>query len=215
MLACLVPKGAAAHDISYYKKGCFSPSETADNSLIPDNSSCSVKAESISDGSLKFSFIKYFYKEQNETTYALVKAGKDAEVLFSIRMDNSMAAITNQGIIKNRFGHFLLLVEEESGTADFHEYDLYKIENGKLLQVDTRHIIADIKKILPPNHAVWKGPFLDFVGNGISMISPVWNTKTDANCCPTGGTLSVTFEYKDQRLYIDKFSYDPLHTDGS
>jgi len=82
-----------------------------------------------------------------------------------------------------------------SGTGFSNENYLFHVDstNCKIDTVDFKDGYSVYKKFLKKDQGIWKGESFEFGDNTITTGVGIWN-KSDANCCPTGGSISG--EYK-------------------
>jgi hypothetical protein len=75
------------------------------------------------------------------------------------------------------------------------------------VRINTGPISEALKSILPEGLGVWKGGGLDM--KSLKYHMPVWK-EGDANCCPTGGMVDISFRLEAGRLLITRKHFDPL-----
>ena len=103
-------------------------------------------------------------------------------------------------------GRKVLIADVElSGTARDHTENYFVLDSsGNPAKIDISAIRKAINKAVPPGWGVWKG-FIDIRDPVYS--SPVWRTN-DANCCPTGGEITINFSLVGSALQVKRVHYD-------
>lgn len=87
------------------------------------------------------------------------------------------------------------------GNADL----LYVKRGGDWVEIETTSWRDTLEDRLPKGFSAWQGIDYDFVGMG--GRSPLWR-DTDANCCPSGGRLTLGFRIEGTSLVLDKVDPD-------
>ena len=73
------------------------------------------------------------------------------------------------------------------------------------VRIDIESISEALSTILPAGYGVWKGGGLDM--KTLTFRSAVWK-PSDANCCPTGGAVTLRFRLDRGRLVVIEKNYD-------
>jgi hypothetical protein len=92
------------------------------------------------------------------------------------------------------------------GTGNYSYEDYFWFSHAGPSRIDFQPIRSAAQSILPADFGIWKGGGLDLLA--LRYYTPVWR-QTDANCCPTGGSVDVRFRIDDGRIVITKKQYDP------
>lgn len=108
--------------------------------------------------------------------------------------------------IENIQGSKVLIADVElPGTGRLHTDNYFVLDSsGNPAKLDTSAINKAINKAVPPGWGVLKGG-ID-IRNPIYR-SPVWR-KNDANCCPTGGEISIDYSLVGSALQVNRVHYD-------
>jgi len=108
--------------------------------------------------------------------------------------------------IENVHGRKVLIADVElPGTAHLHTENYFVLDSlGNPAKIDVSAIQKAINKAVPPGWGVWK--------SGVDIRdpvyrSPVWRTN-DANCCPTGGEITIHFSLVGSALQVNRVHYD-------
>jgi hypothetical protein len=96
------------------------------------------------------------------------------------------------------------------GTGSNREDVVFQWRSSHWQEMDTWSWRKQI--VLPPCYGMWKGPFIDF--EAMSLESKVW-IDGDGNCCPSGGTVTVSFEFFGEELRVVKWNHDMSLSTGS
>ncbi|MDH4481453.1 MAG: hypothetical protein QE279_01950 [Rhodoferax sp.] len=108
--------------------------------------------------------------------------------------------------IANVQGREILIADVElSGTAREHTENYFVLDSlGNPAKIDLSAIRKAINKAVPTGWGVWKGG-IDIRDPAYS--SPVWK-RNDANCCPTGGEITIHFSLVGAALQVNRVHYD-------
>ena len=134
----------------------------------------------------------------------------EAQTVWGVEVDASLAVVTDAEVLRRNDRTFLHVQVFYDGTGSFRDDFLFEWTEGYWQEVDTRAWRKDLK--LPPCYGLWKGPFIDF--DTFKLEMGVW-IAGDGNCCPTGGTLKVEFDVRDNALVIAKFEHLRTEEDGN
>ena len=108
--------------------------------------------------------------------------------------------------IENVQGRKVLIADVElSGTAREHTENYFVLDSsGNPAQIDVSAIRKATNKAVPPGWGVWKG--------GIDIRDPVYSSpvwkRNDANCCPTGGEITINVSLVGSALQVKRVQYD-------
>ena len=91
----------------------------------------------------------------------------------------------------------------ESGTGNFNHESLYVWAQNNWRDVEIAHWLNDFGHRLPKELAVWKGVFPDYAK--MKAETPLWNTKRDGNCCPTGGEAKIDLQWRGDSIALRGF----------
>jgi hypothetical protein len=87
------------------------------------------------------------------------------------------------------------------GNADL----LYVRRDGQWVEIETTSWRDTLEDRLPKGFSAWQGIDYDF--NGMGGRSPLWR-DTDANCCASGGSLTLGFSIRGTSLILDEVDPD-------
>jgi len=124
----------------------------------------------------------------------------DTEIEFA---PSAIVPIPNATVLVNR--------DRVSGTGGFYLEDYFLFDDGSEVPVNLRFtevISAELKKILPPGRAVWKGGGFDI--ESLHYTQGVWK-EGDPNCCPSAGKVDIQFAIKDNEAVVVNRTYDPAY----
>lgn len=93
------------------------------------------------------------------------------------------------------------------GTGNNYYEDYFWLSSAGAVRIDIEAITEAAKSILPSGSGIWKGGGLDM--RSLGYHTPVWK-ESDANCCPSGGTVDVKFRLDSGRILITSKQFDPL-----
>ncbi len=91
------------------------------------------------------------------------------------------------------------------GTGNQYDEAYWWFGAAGPVRIDIESISDVLSSILPAGFGVWKGGALDM--GTLTFRSSVWRTG-DANCCPTGGAVTLQFRLDGGRLVVTKKNYD-------
>jgi hypothetical protein len=92
-----------------------------------------------------------------------------------------------------------------SGAYCYEAY--FQFGEDGAVQIDFSLLASAATSVLPSGTTIRKGSGLDL--ESLSYRSPVWK-QDDAECCPTGGTLSVRFRVQGGRVVVTDRHFDPV-----
>ena len=100
------------------------------------------------------------------------------------------------------------------GTGSFTADVVLQWTAGRWMQIEAEKWLSEVQ--LPPCYGIWKGRRPDL--RTMQANSAVW-VEGDANCCPTGGEVTVALEIRDRAIHVrsqqpklvplDKLQQDP------
>ncbi len=84
--------------------------------------------------------------------------------------------------------------------------DLLYVKRGETwVEIETTSWRDTLEDRLPKGFSAWQGIDYDF--NGMGGRSPLWR-DSDANCCPSGGSMTLGFSIKGTSLMLDEVDPD-------
>ncbi|MGH2568018.1 MAG: hypothetical protein ACRDGA_06730 [Bacteroidota bacterium] len=90
---------------------------------------------------------------------------------------------------------FLHIQETFSGTGYYHKDSIFVVHpNGEIQGVLFEPAPKGCEQLIQEKEAVWKGEQNDFTDDAMEFVFYIWNTETDANCCPTAGKVTGTYK---------------------
>lgn len=114
----------------------------------------------------------------------------------------------------DEFVQLIIVRAHLPGTGDFYEDYIYKLtkDNSNLYKIEKiEYSVQPFYSVLPKGLNVWKGPSIDF-NDSLKFIRSIWK-ETDANCCPTGGSITGNYKIvkKADAYYfeIENFKIEP------
>jgi hypothetical protein len=85
------------------------------------------------------------------------------------------------------------------GTGAYAYEDYFWFSAGGATRIDLKPVNQAVEQVLPIGSGVWKGGGLDM--RALRYRMPVWKSG-DANCCPSGGTVEVTFKLERGEVVV-------------
>ena len=92
------------------------------------------------------------------------------------------------------------------GTGNNYYEDYFWFSPSGPARIDIETVTREVQSVLPAGFGVRKGGGLDMAA--LSYHMPVWK-ETDANCCPTGGSVDVKFRLNGNRIVVTSKRFGP------
>lgn len=102
-------------------------------------------------------------------------------------------------------GAMLDLPGEMDGSGHFSAEALFALDDAGPRQINISAIPSELSRHLPAGMGLWKGIYPDW--RKMTVWSQVWK-PSDANCCPTGGSVSGALKRSGQRVTVERVVYD-------
>lgn len=176
---------------------CF-PNPEAD-----DDATCSVEESGAVAGAATLSYqLQGFSEDQQRSSgAAIVFAAQADETLTPLIVDyGDTGHYGKPRVFAAAGGTFLFIPGHMEGTGDFSLDELFLQVAGVWRDVDVDTWQTALAHRLPKGLAVWKGIYPDY--EKMTASTPLWS-KTDGNCCPTGGRADITLRLVGTTLTID------------
>jgi len=116
----------------------------------------------------------------------------------------SVSWLEKPTIISGEFDLILRVPHSYSGTGHFNSDKYFVWKQSQWQKLNTENWFSNLNKQLPEGYAIWKG----IVPNIKTMTaqSLVWK-KGDANCCPSGGNVDISFGIAENELIINTINF--------
>ncbi len=92
------------------------------------------------------------------------------------------------------------------GTGNQYDEAYWSFGPNGPVRIDIESISEVLTSVLPAGFGVWKGGGLDM--KTLTFRNWVWKPD-DANCCPTGGAVTIRFQVDHAQLLVTEKNYDP------
>lgn len=129
----------------------------------------------------------------------LARSPADQAVRLVLRHGSESAMVGETARYRTDYGDMLEIPIYLAGTGHFNGSAYYLWQSDHWQPVDFKHWQRDLQKRLPKGLGVWKGPWPDL--RKMHFESSLWR-DSDANCCPTGGTVEAALGLDGTRLVI-------------
>lgn len=141
-----------------------------------------------------------FPMDMNDVTVlVLAQSPADQVVRLVLRHGSESAMAGETAHYRTDYGDMLEIPLYLAGTGHFNGSAYYLWQRDHWQPVDFKHWQRDLQKRLPKGLGVWKGPWPDL--RKMHFESSLWR-DSDANCCPTGGTVEAELGLDGTRLLI-------------
>jgi hypothetical protein len=203
---------AGEHPLDYFTKGLYVPHPSLSRKVSRLDAG-TVRAEVHPVGRFAdFDVLDVFYIAENppKTVAKALLLGRNGHFrpLLYLFHDGSLT-LTPSGIVTVNEVPILMSRTRESGSGHFwiEDYFIFDEPQQKVvnLEVDQR-IGEELRRLLPPNQGVWKGGGFDV--RTLTFQHSIWQNE-DANCCPTGGKVTLKFRIAAGRLELESSSLEP------
>ncbi len=134
------------------------------------------------------------------------RSGEFCEI-YHQQHDAAMVTVEPAYLVQVGGETILATTDPVSGTGAGQEEHYWAFDKDGPVDLDVwDKIFGILKTVLPKGLGVMKGSGFDLRTLTYSM--PVWK-ETDANCCPSGGTIEIRFAVKDHHLIVVSQNFDP------
>lgn len=98
-----------------------------------------------------------------------------------------------------------------AGTGAYNADALFRFTPGAdpvLTEIDSETWRdTDLPALLPTGREIWKGVAFNYDDDSLTARTSLW-TPHDGNCCPSGGSATLIFEIRDNRLVLTELLKD-------
>lgn len=173
------------------------------NPEADDDTTCRVEESGAVAGAstLRYQLQGFFQDQLRMSGAAIVFALAPDGMLTPLIVDYGDTGHYGQPqVLAAAAGTLLFIPGHMEGTGDFSLDQLYLKVADAWHDVDIDTWQTVLARRLPKDLAVWKGIYPDY--KKMTASTPLW-TKTDGNCCPTGGRADITLRLDGTVLTIE------------
>jgi len=228
LLLLLQPPGQWECKAYLYGDGVFTfdiaqsqPLEHFTNGLYVPHPSLASKVKRPDDGPARaevhpvgrfaeFDVQDVFYLDRNRTRAKVVLVGRNGQYrpLLWLFHDGALNLSASEIVTVNEV-EILMSRTREDGTGHFwlEDYFVFDPPLQKLVNLRVQERIQEeLGRLLPAGHGVWKGGGFDI--RTLTFSHSIWK-EGNANCCPTGGSVTLNFRLSAGRLELAASSVEP------
>lgn len=177
-------------------KNCVVPPDA------PDDSSCSVDEFGVVAGSrdaFRYQLQSYREGELRVAGGAVVFRSNAGRLTPVVATAIDSAHFSAPAIVQSPAARLLVIPGHMEGTGNFNADLVFRLDDGRLAEIDTESWLGDLQKRLPKGWGAWKGIFPRY--DQLTAETPLWKDG-DGNCCPTAGRAFIRLGLNNRRLTL-------------
>jgi hypothetical protein len=201
-----------SHPLDHFTRGLYVPHPSLARKVSrPDAGP--VRAEVHPVGRFaEFDVLDVFYVTENPPktvakALLLGRNGRFRPLLYLFQGGTPNLTASQIIIVDGRQVVMNLTRESGSGHYWIEDYFIFDEPLQKVINLEVlERIDQELHRLLPPNQGVWKGGGFDV--RTLTFQHSIWQNE-DANCCPTGGRVTLKFRIAAGRLELESSSLEP------